>query len=100
MTPQPTSTVERWTARIKAAFPHLPDHLSAEMEEERLDTLQPWIDRVRAHWGERAEPGDPVLAGTNPLRTLDQGQMGAVLGALDEGGMAPEEERAWHVARV
>lgn len=95
--PSPSpSAVEERVAQIKAAYPHLPDHLTPELEAAHLETLGPWLDRVRRHWNERANEEDPVLASANPHRTLDMGQMGAVLCAVDEAPLTGPEQRAWN----
>lgn len=87
---------ERYVERVRAQYPHLPPKLTLELERKHLATLQGWFDRVRTNWNKKPAPEDNVLAEANPLRTLDEAQMGPVLLALDQNPMTEAEQTAWN----
>ncbi|RMH22187.1 MAG: hypothetical protein D6698_01575 [Gammaproteobacteria bacterium] len=41
------SDISLWVANLKKAYPHLPDHLTREIEQSRMEVLEPWLQRVK-----------------------------------------------------
>ena len=85
-------SIRAWVAELKASYPYLPDHLSIEVEKDRLATLQPWfarIHRLRKLYDEMDRTELP-----DELREAGKRQVVPVLMGLEY--MTDEEVKAWH----